>query len=104
MQSWKECVTMGSKPYDYNQQSLLFFIRPAASNQDFATCKSRYENQETLKFRQLNVNWTQHAKTKSQCGADPDINTAAYMINYQGMCTKANFQWQMTYNLNKNVL
>jgi len=31
-------------------------------------------------------------------------NTAAYMINYQGMCKNAHFQWQMTYNLNKNIL
>ena len=28
-------------------------------------------------------------------------NTAAYVINYQGMCTNAHFQWQMTDNLNK---
>jgi len=31
-------------------------------------------------------------------------NSAAYVINYQGMCTNAHFQWQMTYNLNKNIL
>jgi len=31
-------------------------------------------------------------------------NTAACMINYQGMCKNAHFQWQMTYNLNKNIL
>jgi len=30
-------------------------------------------------------------------------NTAAYMINYEGMCTNAIFQWQMTYNLSKNI-
>jgi len=23
-------------------------------------------------------------------------NTAAYMINYKGMCKSADFQWQMT--------
>jgi len=31
-------------------------------------------------------------------------NTAACKINYQGMCTNAHFQWQMTYNLNKSIL
>jgi len=31
-------------------------------------------------------------------------NTAAYIINYQGMGTSARFQWQMAYNLNKNIL
>jgi len=30
-------------------------------------------------------------------------NTAAYVINIQGMCTNAHFQRQMTYNLNKNT-
>jgi len=31
-------------------------------------------------------------------------NTATYMINYQGMCTNAHFQWQMADNLSKNIL
>jgi len=31
-------------------------------------------------------------------------NTAAYMIIYQGKCTNAHFQRQMTYDLNKNIL
>jgi len=31
-------------------------------------------------------------------------NTAAYMIKYQGMCANADFQWQLIYNLNKNIL
>jgi len=31
-------------------------------------------------------------------------NTAVYMINYEGMCTNARFQWQMIYHLNKNIL
>jgi len=31
-------------------------------------------------------------------------NTAAYMINHQGICKNARFQSQMTYNLNKNYL
>jgi len=39
----------------------------------------------------LNVQFAQHAK-KQQYGTNSDINTAAYMINYQGMCTNANFQ------------
>ena len=37
-------------------------------------------------------------------GTDWDINTAACMINYQGMCTNANLQQKMAYNLNKNIL
>jgi len=31
-------------------------------------------------------------------------NTAAYTITYQGICTNAHFQWQMTCGLNKNIL
>jgi len=31
-------------------------------------------------------------------------NTAAYVINYQGMCKNAHFQWQMIYYLNTNIL
>jgi len=31
-------------------------------------------------------------------------NTAAYMINYQGMWKNAHFQFQMTHNLNKKIL
>jgi len=31
-------------------------------------------------------------------------NTAAYMINYQGMCANAHYQWQMVYHLKKNIL
>jgi len=33
-----------------------------------------------------------------------EANTAAYMINYQQMCTNAHFQWQMAYTINKNIL
>jgi len=31
-------------------------------------------------------------------------NTAAYLINHQGMCTNAHIQWQMAYNIKKNIL
>jgi len=62
------------------------------------------KTEKTLQFRQLDVHWTQHAKKTWQYGTDSDINAAAHMINYQGMCTKTNFQWQTTSNLSKNIL
>jgi len=49
------------------------------------------KTKKTLQFRQLNVHFTQHAKKNLQYGTGSDINAAPYMINYQGMCTNANF-------------
>jgi len=54
-------------------------------------------------FRQFNVQWTQYSNKNSYMGLI-QANTAAYMIIYQGKCTNAHFQRQMTYDLNKNIL
>jgi len=47
---------------------------------------------------------TKHSMLKNSNTGLTQANTAAYIINYQGMCKNAHLQWQMGFNFIKNIL